>query len=398
MPRVIQTTGNRGLDEEIDRLYREIDALRSRVVQVPVASVPDPVPTLPKQIEVREADGSPDLFVDGVEVDETMSVSASGSLALLSNTEVLTARDSARHGIYATLDARLEALETRVWECCGPSPPLDFLPRYPEESLVRAEIIRQNISTQSEFPAVFVAGNDTFGGGGGVDMGAIATLQADANWYYKMETLAFVDSGPNSQDLTYTDPPGTGNDATITTGKISDCVAYPNSDIATILHADSTYFDFSATSFVIAGWVYLTDVSTSHYFVSKGDGSGAGTNYWFYSPGGSNGLNFTCRNTSSTLFEVNWPSALTANTWTFIEGGIDLTAGVIYCNVNNGTRVTTAFTGTLRNTAVDCHFFRAFAGGGALNGRMDEIGSWKRLWTAAERASIWNGGAGYGIF
>ena len=123
MPRVVQTFGDRGRDEEIDRLWQELERLRSLIASGGGSSTTSPSSTTTitpaSQIEVKEADGSPDLFVDGLEFDATFSVSPSGSLANIAGTEVITARSSARFGDYVTLDARLEAIEARAWDCCG---------------------------------------------------------------------------------------------------------------------------------------------------------------------------------------------------------------------------------------------------------------------------------------
>ncbi len=40
MPRVIKSTTDRGLDEEIDRLWREIDALKSKTTPAQQQSIP----------------------------------------------------------------------------------------------------------------------------------------------------------------------------------------------------------------------------------------------------------------------------------------------------------------------------------------------------------------------
>lgn len=80
MPRIGNSYGDRALDEEIDSLWRAVEkkAQPAAVTQ----SAPPVTQTISGTIEVKETDGSPDLFVIGVEFDNAdFSVSASGDFA-----------------------------------------------------------------------------------------------------------------------------------------------------------------------------------------------------------------------------------------------------------------------------------------------------------------------------
>lgn len=69
MPRFLNTTGNRALDEELDRLWRAVEEAKQKAATATTpAATPSPS-AASGSLEVKTVDGSVDLFPDTLELD-----------------------------------------------------------------------------------------------------------------------------------------------------------------------------------------------------------------------------------------------------------------------------------------------------------------------------------------
>jgi hypothetical protein len=85
MPRIVQTFGDRGRDEEIDRLWAALDAITKQPTQTVTQTVQQVPQAVIGSIEAKESDGSIDLFVIGLEANSgDFDLTQSGDFARLS--------------------------------------------------------------------------------------------------------------------------------------------------------------------------------------------------------------------------------------------------------------------------------------------------------------------------
>lgn len=79
MPETTNSSGNRAQDREFDRIWTEIRALRALIGQEEAAPakvfVSPPAVADLGMINVRESDGDPDLYVEGIEIDQACGLS-----------------------------------------------------------------------------------------------------------------------------------------------------------------------------------------------------------------------------------------------------------------------------------------------------------------------------------
>lgn len=97
------------------------------------------------------------------------------------------------------------------------------------------------------------------------------------------------------------------------------------------------------------------------------------------------------------IASVELTTLLGTAAWHFIVCWHDSVANTINIQGNNGTVYSTAHTGGVHVDTQD--FFCGILDSGGSHpwdGRLDEIGFWKRVLTADERTQLYNGGAGFG--
>lgn len=145
--------------------------------------------------------------------------------------------------------------------------------------------------------------------------------------------------------------------------------------------------------FTIASWVYLSATNVHQYAISKWGADTAHGEYILRHDGVTYNRFRFITSDGSTATGVNADTPIPdPNTWYFVICWYD---GMRNCiQVNNGTiYVSAAATGAqdLNNAfevGADTGLGQSFAG------RIDEVGIWKRVLTAPERASLYNGGNG----
>ncbi len=168
-------------------------------------------------------------------------------------------------------------------------------------------------------------------------------------------------------------------------GKIGTARDFPDSPSNYFSHADNSDLSTGDIDFTFSCWVYLDSTSGERVPISKANNTS--TEYILDIVGGQarfyTGSNFIAGDTLST------------GIWYFIIFWRDSTAGTINIQVNNGAVYSLAVAAPVI-VAVD---FRLGVYGttpsfGPVDGRIDEVGFWKRVLTADERASLYNSGNG----
>lgn len=184
------------------------------------------------------------------------------------------------------------------------------------------------------------------------------------------------------------------NTVTSATGKVGTAAEFTAANSEYLSHADHADLSTGNINFTIAGWVYLTNNSANRMIVSKWGGSNEYELGYFSS---SNRFGFQVEGPGPSGGGVlaNNLGAPSLNTWYFVLAWHDATNDLIGIQVNHGTPNTTGFSAGVNDTST------AFAigrrgndNGGYLNGRIDEVGFWKRLLTDDEKDCLWNDGDG----
>jgi len=145
--------------------------------------------------------------------------------------------------------------------------------------------------------------------------------------------------------------------------------------------------------FSFACWVYLTTKTADRIVFSKTNAeTSSGIEYVLQYSLSDDRLLF--RVSSGTVqTPVTWSASPSTETWYFVVCWHDSVNNVIGIQVNDGTPVTAAHSAGVQDSAFAFEVFRAFAAKYG-DGRVDELAFTKRLWTAAEKTALYNGGAG----
>lgn len=191
--------------------------------------------------------------------------------------------------------------------------------------------------------------------------------------------------GSNHLTDTNTTPSAAGK-----VGNGANCQA-GNSEYLT--RADTADLSFADESVTLSLWVKYTTTGTTRRLLGKGTGVVAASQYAYVVQHASNGATYWIVSDGTHTDSVN-TAALNTSTWYHIVMYYDADNDELGIIVNDGTPVTKAFTYGLHDEAAA---FYLGAGPGAVNpldGILDEVGIWRRVLTASEITSLYNGGSG----
>ena len=173
-------------------------------------------------------------------------------------------------------------------------------------------------------------------------------------------------------------------------------------------HADSASLSLNGNSWTWWMWFYAdtlvdTSVSTdSPRLMGKwADSTHKEIDVRIDNPGGSAAaLKFAVYDgTSTQVGTVTALPTLAVTTWYFAVGWVDLSAGRIFVQVNNGPVASAALSG-IPGDSTSALYLGWYEAGTAIdhsahwNGRIDEVGISKRVYSAAERSRLYAGAAG----
>lgn len=191
------------------------------------------------------------------------------------------------------------------------------------------------------------------------------------------------------------------NTPTQAAGKVGAAVQLASTTKQRLDAASASVLSLSG-SFAIDFWFWLDALPTAGIYRGVvGKWNANQFSYVVYADGDLNRLVFEVsgNGTSSTVVVANNFGALSANTWYYGTVWHDSVAQTINISINNGTANSAAHTsGVFASTALfdigrpDASFGTSSAG--HWNGRIDELGVWSRVLTAAERTARYAGGAG----
>jgi hypothetical protein len=200
-------------------------------------------------------------------------------------------------------------------------------------------------------------------------------------------------SGGRADDIgsnTLTD----NNTVTQNPGLVGNAAQFTAANTEYLSIVDNTALSMGDIDFAIAFWVYLDSKGADRGLVAKW--SATEGEYRIYYTSGSDRFRFDIRqpdNAASVAVVANIFGSPSIATWYFIHAWHDSVANTINIQVNNGTPNTTAVSVGVRDSTAAFEIGR-HASGQPHNGRIDQVGVWKRTLTSTERSTLYNGGAG----
>lgn len=196
----------------------------------------------------------------------------------------------------------------------------------------------------------------------------------------------------------------TGNDLTdnntVTSnpGKIGNAGQFTFANTEYLSHADNASLSAGDIDISFAGWMYLDSKATYQVLLSKHDGATiAGSEYLIMYDQGLDRFTFTVyqgTTNSGTIAANNLGSPSTA-TWYYIVAWHDATANTVNIQVNNGTVDSVSYSNGINDTTTAFDIGALSNTGFAMDGRIDEVGLWKRTLTVQERTDLYNSGNGF---
>ena len=220
-----------------------------------------------------------------------------------------------------------------------------------------------------------------------------SSLLTDLAAYWKLDEASGtrVDSTANAQDVAET---GTVASAT---GILSNGADIEFGTAAYLSHADSATLSLGAdTDFTFSCWVKLeSETGWRGGIIAKNGGDDNTDEYLLeYEASGIQRWRFKVANGTSSQ-TVAWGSQPSTATWYHIMVWHDSANDQIALVVNNGTPVTAAWTGGTQNGTAGFYIgTMSYNQGFRFDGIIDEVGFWKRLLTADEKTTLYNGGTG----
>lgn len=186
------------------------------------------------------------------------------------------------------------------------------------------------------------------------------------------------------------------NTVTQAVGKIGNAAQFTATNLESLSIADNADLSTGDIDFGFATWVYLDSKGTSRYIATKGEGNGTNDEFLFGYSSGADRFFLGVYNGVGGAGEAlaNALGSPSLATYYLIKAWHDSVANTVNIQVNNGTVDSVSYSGGGQDTTNPFTLGGTSAFGASWDGRIDEFGFWKRVWTFDERATLWNGGVG----
>ena len=187
------------------------------------------------------------------------------------------------------------------------------------------------------------------------------------------------------------------NTVTGATGKVSGAAQFTAANSEYLSHADDAALSTGDIDFTFAYWLYMDSKSAEMHTISKSGvlnreydlvyDPGSDRFYWQVS---STGISFDGQVQASSF------GAPSTGTWCFFVHWHDSVNNVIGIQVNNGTVDTTSFSAGVNDGTSAFHIGAEVAAPAQRywDGRIDEVGFWKKVLSAQEKTDLYNSGNG----
>lgn len=162
--------------------------------------------------------------------------------------------------------------------------------------------------------------------------------------------------------------------------------------------ADNAAMSVGDLDFTFAVWVYIDSKGANRNILSKGTTFAANTTEYFLEfTNSSDRFRFIIGDTTNTLSSIAVANNLgspSLATWYFIVAWHDSVGNTVNIQVNDGTVNSVGTSGRFPPDTTGSFTVGRLNGVQHWDGRIDELGFWKRALTAAERTSLYNAGSG----
>ncbi len=193
------------------------------------------------------------------------------------------------------------------------------------------------------------------------------------------------------------------NTVTANTGKVAGCRQFTQANYERFSHADSAALSTGDIDFTIACWVYADSFTGQTGIVTKCPPTLAGAEFFLGHNQGTRRLQFYTftSNLIYTGIDANNLGNTSTATWYFVVAWHDSVADTVNIQVNDGTANAASFTtggndgnadftiGSWSSPTESVPTLNQF-----WDGRIDEVGFWKRKLTAGEKTQLYNSGNG----
>lgn len=233
-----------------------------------------------------------------------------------------------------------------------------------------------------------------FASSGGSGPSNPGTLNTSLIAYWKMDEASgnALDSEPTgtAQDLT------DNNTVTSAGGRVGNARQFTASNTEYFSRTSEADLVCGDIDFTWAAWFYLDSLGAQRTIISKS--SSDQTEYQIDITSG-NQVRFFVYTPTGPAYYITSTSGFSPSTgtWYFVVGWHDATADTVNVQVNNGTVYSVSTLGRApRTSTADLQFGRYQATTPTLfwNGRIDEIGFWKKKLTDDEKTYLYFNGAG----
>lgn len=217
---------------------------------------------------------------------------------------------------------------------------------------------------------------------------AVSSLNTSLISYWKLDEASGtrVDSEPTGTPQDLTDNGTTGSNP----GIIDDAGQFTAANNEFLSRADSADLSVGDIDFTVAAWVYLDTKPSPGNIISKG----ASVYRIRYFGGATDRFQWIVGVSAAQADANNFGSPSTA-TWYLIIAWHDAANNQIGISVNNGTPNTAALVGGATDTTADFNIGSLDSStSGEWDGRIDEVGFWKKVLSADERTELYNAGVG----
>jgi hypothetical protein len=195
----------------------------------------------------------------------------------------------------------------------------------------------------------------------------------------------------------------TGNDLTdhntvgSTTGKVGNAAVFVEADQHYLSHVDNASLSTGDIDFSFSAWIYLTDLSPTEPFldvVCKSNGTTY--EYELAWTKATNRVSFYVEGPSfvnATVIASNFGN-LSAATWYHVVAWHDSVNDIIGIRINDSQTNTVSYSSGSKDTSYTFCMSSTNGGFAFWNGRIDQVGFWKKVLSAGEITQLYNGGAG----
>jgi hypothetical protein len=225
-----------------------------------------------------------------------------------------------------------------------------------------------------------------------------AAITDSLSAFWEMEEASGTREDAHTGNLDLSD----NNTVTSNTGKVGTAASFAVASDEFLHAADAPALSAgTGVSLTIAAWVYLHTDATESHIVTKWDAVNATVKEWIvtYDPT-SDRFRFLVRHGDSVITNLAADTfgAVSTTTWYFVVAQFTHTTSILSINVNNGTAdtVDTAQSDIADTAAVFVvgGYDNGASNDGTMDGRVDQVGIWKRILTTDELTALYNGGNG----